>query len=51
MKIFDEELLNSEYVTVDETGWHISEDAPEELKKKFKDFIKAAQTGIEIEIK
>ena len=51
MRIYDEELINSEYVTIDERGWHISDDAPEELKKKFKAFIKKAEDGIEIELK
>lgn len=51
MKIFDEELFNSKFITIDEKGWHISKDAPEELKKKFNEFIKIAQTGIVIEIK
>lgn len=51
MKIHDEELMNSEYITVDEKGWHISDDAPEELKNKFKEFIKKAENGIEVELK
>lgn len=51
MKIHDEELLNSEFVTVDEKGWHISDDAPEALKEKFKEFIRKAEDGIEIELK
>lgn len=51
MRMYDEELMNSEYITIDEKGWHISEDAPEELKKKFNEFISKAESGIEIEIK
>ncbi len=51
MKIFDEELMNSEHITVDEKGWHISDDAPEELKLKFREFMKKAENGIEIELK
>ena len=51
MKYYDEELMNSEYITVDEKGWHISDDAPEELKEKFKEFMKKAESGIEIELK
>lgn len=51
MRIIDEELMNSEFVTVDEKGWHISDDAPDELKKKFKEFIEKAENGIEIELK
>ncbi len=51
MKDYDEELFNSEFITSDEKGWHISDDAPEELKKKFKTFIKRAEDGIEIELK
>lgn len=51
MKMYDEELVNSEYITIDERGWHISDDAPEELKKKFNEFISKAESGVEIEIK
>ena len=51
MKIIDEELMNSEFVTVDEKGWHISNDAPDELKEKFKEFIEKTENGIEIELK
>lgn len=50
MREYNEELMNSEYVTIDERGWHISEDAPEELKKKFNEFISRA-SGVEIELK
>ncbi len=39
MQVFDEELLNSKYVTIDEKGWHIAEDAPKELKEKFDKYI------------
>ena len=48
--MFDEELMNSEFVSIDEKGWHISDDAPEDLKKKFKKFIENAEKGIEIEL-
>lgn len=51
MKIYDETLMNSEYITVDEKGWHISDDAPEELKKRFKEFIEKTENGVEIELK
>ena len=51
MRMYDEEMMNSEYITIDEKGWHISEDAPEELKEKFNEFISKAESGIEIEIK
>ena len=51
MRMYDEELMNSEYVIIDEKGWHISDDAPEELKKKFHAFIKRAEDGVEIELK
>ena len=50
MKIFDEDLMNSNFVTVDEKGWHISDDAPDELKEKFKEFIEKTEKGIEIEL-
>lgn len=39
MKTEFENWMNSEYITIDEKGWHISDDAPEELKEKFKKFI------------
>lgn len=51
MKSINNELLESEFVSVDEKGWHISDDAPEDLKQKFKKFIQQAEDGIEIEIK
>lgn len=51
MRIYDENLTNSEYVTIDEKGWHISDDAPAELKKKFNEFISKTESGIEIELK
>ena len=46
MRIYDVELMNSEYITVDEKGWHISDDAPEELKKKFNEFISKAEADV-----
>lgn len=51
MKIYDEELMNSEFISIDEKGWHISDDAPDELKKKFNEFIEKAKDGMEIELK
>lgn len=51
MKRIDEDLMNSEYVTIDERGWHISDDAPAELKEEFKRFIEQAEQGAEIELK
>ena len=50
MRIYDKELMNSKYVIVDERGWHISDDAPDDLKEKFKEFINRAEDGIEIEL-
>ena len=51
MKSIENELLDSEYVSIDEKGWHISDDTPENLKQKFKKFIQQAEEGIEIEIR
>lgn len=51
MKIIDEELMNSKYVTIDEKGWHISDDAPLALKERFYEFIEKVNDGIEIELK
>lgn len=50
MRQHNSNLLNSEYVTIDERGWHISDDAPDDLKKEFEQFIKAAEDGMDIEI-
>lgn len=50
MKEINSDLLNSEYVTIDESGWHISDDAPEEIKAQFEQFINAAEDGMEIEL-
>ncbi len=33
-------FLNSEYFYIDNTGWHIEDNAPEELKKEFDNFNK-----------
>jgi hypothetical protein len=46
-----EDWMKSEYITVDEKGWHISDDAPDDLKEKFREFIVKAEQGIEIELK
>ena len=35
-----EEWMNSEYITIDERGWHISNDAPDDIKHKFDEFMK-----------
>lgn len=51
MKRIDHDLLDSEYITIDEKGWHIAKDAPEELKEQFSRFIKEAEDGMEIELK
>ena len=44
-----EDWMNSEYITIDETGWHISDDAPKDLKEKFHKFV--GETGVKIELK
>lgn len=49
--MINSELLKSEYVTVDEKGWHIADNAPEDLKKQFKAFMDKAKDGAEIIIK
>ena len=43
-----EDWMRSEYITIDEKGWHCSEDAPAEIKKKFKEFINMTKSGINI---
>ena len=50
MRQHNSNLLNSEYMTIDERGWHISDDAPDDLKKEFEQFIEAAEDGMDIEI-
>lgn len=51
MKNIDFDLMDSEYVTIDEKGWHISDDAPDELKKRFWRFLDQATDGAEIELR
>ena len=48
MKAIGERLSQSEYVTVDAQGWHISDDAPDDVKKEFDTFIQQAKDGGEI---
>lgn len=31
--------MNSEYITIDEMGWHCSEDAPKEIKDAYNEFM------------
>lgn len=31
--------IKSEYITIDETGWHCSDDAPDDIKQKFEEFM------------
>lgn len=49
MTISSEDWMNSKYITVDEKGWHCSDDAPEEIKKAFKEFMKMADNPIVVE--
>lgn len=51
MKRLDQEMMDSEYVTIDERGWHIADNAPDELKERFERFLEEAQDGMEIELK
>lgn len=32
-------FINSPYLIIDEKGWRLKKDAPEELKKEFKEFM------------
>ena len=45
MMILTEEWMESKYITVDSDGWHCSEDAPEENKQKFKEFMEEVNKG------
>ena len=41
-------FLKSKYFYIDENGWNLKSDAPEELKKEFKEYkkhFKSTQTG------
>jgi hypothetical protein len=33
------DFINSPYLIIDATGWHLRADAPDDLKKKFKDYM------------
>lgn len=37
---FPEWILNNPYL-IEEPEWHLSDDAPEEMKKKFEEWIKS----------
>ena len=50
MMIEFEDWMESEYITIDEKGWHISDEAPVELKEKFHTFINNVERGIEVEL-
>lgn len=39
-----EDWMKSEYITIDSDGWHCSEYAPDDIKKKFSDFLKRVKT-------
>lgn len=39
MVVIAEDWIKSKYITVDSYGWHCSDDAPNSIKKKFKEFM------------
>ena len=47
MKIPLGNLSQSEFVTIDEKGWHISDEAPEDLKKEFDNYFKVIGSSVE----
>ena len=38
------EWADSEYITIDETGWHCADDAPDEIKDAYNDFMASVGT-------
>ena len=45
-----DDWMQSECITIDEDGWKCSEDAPEEIKKKFNEFMALANDGCKMVI-
>ena len=37
--------IESEFITIDENGWHCADDAPEDIKKEFYDFMSKVNSG------
>lgn len=37
------DFINSPYLIIDEKGWRLKEDAPEDLKKQFEEFMKSIE--------
>jgi len=42
------EFIDSKYLIIDEKGWRLKKDAPEELKKKFKEYMDSLEMILEI---
>ena len=40
-------FIDSPYLIIDEKGWRLKDDAPEELKKEFDEFMKEIDSHIE----
>lgn len=40
--------IKSKYITIDEDGWHCAEDAPEDIKKQYFDFMGKVNSGIKL---
>lgn len=36
-------FINSTYLIIDEKGWRLKEDAPDELKKEFDEYMKSLE--------
>ena len=40
--------IKSEYITIDESGWHCSDDAPDDIKQKFEDYMSQVNGSVTI---
>lgn len=41
--------IESEYITIDENGWHCADDAPEEIRREYEKYMKTVgNSGAEI---
>lgn len=43
MIVSSPDFIDSPYLIIDEKGWRLKEDAPEDLKKEFEEFMKSIE--------
>lgn len=48
MMVVAGDWIKSKYITIDEDGWHCSDDAPDSIKKEFYNFMSQVNSGVKI---